>query len=244
MRKLLSIVCAVLLLLIVFLSAYGGFVALPEYWTGLAVGLTLIAIGGLSWGWKPEIERWLKERHIEEPQIRLIQHDFINTTRPFVKFDFEIIAGQLPIEALEVQVAYGYPNPLRWVNLDLREYSFTEAETGKKDEPVQRMSLLRNDVKKFTFVTAWCKDKKARIQATMRTIDSDSTLPANFKKISYLPWLRFYVRFIGLQKVIQKEYLIDYNEPPWGLSRTPIRLVEVDSDRGQELIANEKKEYG
>ncbi len=227
---------------------------MPEYWTQLAVGLTLAAIGVLYWGWKPEIERWFKERQntslaIEEPQIHLNQHDFVNGENPLVKFDYEIRASQIPIDTLEVQVAYGYPDPLRWANLDLREYSFTEAETGKTGEPVQRISLLRHDVKRFTFVTIWYKDKKAKIRATMRTMDSASMVPVDFKKIPWLPWLRFYVRFIGLQKIIQKEYMIDYNEPPWEIgsnipSKRPVELVEADSDRGRELIAAEEREYG
>jgi len=46
-----------------------GVVALPEYWTQLAVGLTLAGIGVLSWGFKPRIGRWIKQRRALERVI-------------------------------------------------------------------------------------------------------------------------------------------------------------------------------
>jgi len=62
MRKLLSVLFVLLLLVFVFLLAHMGLVALLDYWTGLAVALTLTAMGVLYWGWKPEINRSIRKR--------------------------------------------------------------------------------------------------------------------------------------------------------------------------------------
>lgn len=67
MRKPLSVIFALVPLILVALLAYWGLVALVEYWTQLAVGLTLLAVGVLYWGWKSEIDRWFAEKRSSEP---------------------------------------------------------------------------------------------------------------------------------------------------------------------------------
>ena len=57
-----SLVVAVLLFLIVIYLYSYGFIALLDYWTGLAVALTATALGILYWGFKPRISELFKEK--------------------------------------------------------------------------------------------------------------------------------------------------------------------------------------
>lgn len=67
MRKPLSVIFALVPLIFVALLAHWSLVVLVEYWTQLAVGLTLLSVGVLYWGWKPEIDRWFAEKRSSEP---------------------------------------------------------------------------------------------------------------------------------------------------------------------------------
>jgi len=58
MRKPLSIVTAVLLVLPVTYLIREGYLDLTQFFTQLAVGLLLMAVGILYWGFRPEIQRW------------------------------------------------------------------------------------------------------------------------------------------------------------------------------------------
>jgi len=62
MRTPISIIVAVVLLVFVGYLAYSGRIALLDYWTGLAVALTGIALGILYWGFKPQIDRFFNEK--------------------------------------------------------------------------------------------------------------------------------------------------------------------------------------
>jgi hypothetical protein len=55
LRKPLSIIGALVLFGLVVVFQHQGLILLREFWTELAVGLTLVGIGILYWGWKPEI---------------------------------------------------------------------------------------------------------------------------------------------------------------------------------------------
>lgn len=59
MRRTLSIVGAVILILFAAYLIITGNVALPEFWTQVAGGLVIAAIGLLGWGFKPDIYRFL-----------------------------------------------------------------------------------------------------------------------------------------------------------------------------------------
>lgn len=60
MRKTLSIVVSLIVFGFVVWLILAGSVNLPMYWTEVAAGLTLIGIGVLYWGFKPDIVRWIK----------------------------------------------------------------------------------------------------------------------------------------------------------------------------------------
>lgn len=62
LRKVLSIAGAVAILAFVGFLIYTGSVSMPDYWTGVAVGLTLVAFGIIYWGFKPEIHRLIKAK--------------------------------------------------------------------------------------------------------------------------------------------------------------------------------------
>jgi hypothetical protein len=70
MRKPLSVIFALVPLIFVALLAYWSLVILVEYWTQLAVGLTLLAVGIIYWGWKPEVDQWFAEKGSSKPDRR------------------------------------------------------------------------------------------------------------------------------------------------------------------------------
>jgi len=62
MRKFLSVLGAFILLSFVGYLIYLGAVVLLDFWTGLAIALTLTALGILYWGFKPEVDRLAKRK--------------------------------------------------------------------------------------------------------------------------------------------------------------------------------------
>jgi len=62
MRRGTSIIVAAMLFLFVAYLAYSGSIIFPDYWTALAVALTVSALGILYWGFKPRIDRSLKHK--------------------------------------------------------------------------------------------------------------------------------------------------------------------------------------
>lgn len=65
MHKPLATIGAISTGIVVLLVIWLGKVNLPEYWTQLAVALTVLAIGMLGWGWKDEIEEWINSQHAQ-----------------------------------------------------------------------------------------------------------------------------------------------------------------------------------
>jgi hypothetical protein len=62
MREGISIAVASAFFILVAYLVFSGSVILSDFWTGLAVGLTLIALGVLYWGFKPQINRSFMEK--------------------------------------------------------------------------------------------------------------------------------------------------------------------------------------
>lgn len=60
MRTKISIIVATVLIIFVIYFAYSGNIALSDFWTQLAVALTIIALSILYWGFRPQIERFLR----------------------------------------------------------------------------------------------------------------------------------------------------------------------------------------
>jgi hypothetical protein len=73
MRKPLSVFSAAVLFLVVCVLVFWRLIVLPDYWKQLAVALTLLSIGILYWGWRPEINRKLAERN--EPKLTIAPAD-------------------------------------------------------------------------------------------------------------------------------------------------------------------------
>jgi hypothetical protein len=179
-----------------------------------------------------------------EPRILLNENTFL--LPPIIRFDFEIRAGEEKIDALEVQVGHGHSgSPIEWVNVDLRQYDFEEVEKGKAGDPIKRISLLSHDIQRFTFVTFYVITP-AEIRFTMRTLDPNKQ--KKFTKLLWItPFFEVYARFVGLTKEVVKRYVVVYNKPPWGLNSSTgwanphVELVEADSDRGKQLLAEWEK---
>jgi hypothetical protein len=62
MRTLISIIAAVCIFIFVAILVNSGNVVLPDYWTALAVGLTIAALTVLVWGQKPRIMKFIMEK--------------------------------------------------------------------------------------------------------------------------------------------------------------------------------------
>jgi hypothetical protein len=73
MRKLLSVVGAIVFFFLVGLLIYQGGVNLSDYSTQLAVLLTTLGIGVLAWGFKPEIANLVKGKKRKPTRPKLIQ---------------------------------------------------------------------------------------------------------------------------------------------------------------------------
>jgi hypothetical protein len=180
------------------------------------------------------------EETSEDLRILLNENTFL--LPPIIRFDFELRAGKEPIGALEIQVGHGHSgSPTEWVNLDLRQYDFQEVEKGKVGEPIKRISLLGHDIQRITFVTFYVVTP-TEIRFTMRTFDPNKQ--RNYTKLLWAtPFFEVYARFVGLTKEVQKRYVVVYNKPPWGVdtktgwSNPHVELVEADSTRGKELLA-------
>jgi len=78
MRFKISIIVSTILFVSVIYLAYSGKIALLDYWTGLAIFLTSIAIGVLYWGFKPYIKRSFEKTSIQDSK---------KESAPFVKMD-------------------------------------------------------------------------------------------------------------------------------------------------------------
>jgi hypothetical protein len=61
MRRLVSIVIAVILFLIIIYLAVSGYIVMSDFWTGLSIALIPIALAILFWGFKPQIYGFLKK---------------------------------------------------------------------------------------------------------------------------------------------------------------------------------------
>lgn len=62
MRATISVIVALVIFIIVAYLAYSGGVVMPDYWTGLTVALTVVALSVLLWGFKPRIYQPFKEK--------------------------------------------------------------------------------------------------------------------------------------------------------------------------------------
>jgi len=91
MRKIFSVLGALILLSFVSYLICSGSVILPDYWTEVAVALTMMAIGLLVWGFKPEIMRLVKgKKSREKPTIAVdvgrsidLEHDLTSFDKTF-----------------------------------------------------------------------------------------------------------------------------------------------------------------
>ena len=66
MREKISVLFAFLLFLVVLFLISSGRVILPDYWTGLAVGLSIALLGVLYYGFKPRINQFLKKTPLKQ----------------------------------------------------------------------------------------------------------------------------------------------------------------------------------
>ncbi|MGA2784266.1 MAG: hypothetical protein ABSF09_06185 [Candidatus Bathyarchaeia archaeon] len=212
---------------------------MSDYFTQLAVGLTFAGISLLCWGWKVEIYQFIKG----EPQFFILksfeQRGFQNSFA--IRFEYAVKTSKTSIDGLEARVHAGYGHQssgLYWANLDLREYEQNEAITGKDGEPVSRLSFLRHDLKHFTLVTFVLTPKEGGIErrAIIRVVDpSKQSRYGDINFGSLYP--RIWVRFAGLPEKFEKEYVVVYNDPPWRLVDEAVELLESDSERAKQLIA-------
>jgi hypothetical protein len=62
MRKWISTVGIIIILVFVGALAFGGLVVLPDFWTSIAVGLFFVVFPLFYWGWTPQITRWFEEK--------------------------------------------------------------------------------------------------------------------------------------------------------------------------------------
>ncbi len=154
-----------------------------------------------------------------EPELEVSihkHHDVSGFPKSFIdKFDFEVITSEKKVDALEVQVAIGYASPIKWVNLDLREYQTTEVDSGKSGEPTKRLSLLSHDSKRFTLITFFF-DAKEGIDRTVTIKTSDPTEQEELDRMRFSFPPTIYVRFAGLEKELERRYIVVFNKPPWG----------------------------
>lgn len=163
-----------------------------------------------------------------------------------MKFNYVVKTSKASIEGLELHVAsgWGHPSGQTWANLDMREYDYNEAITGKSGEPVSQLSFLSHDSKEFTFVTFVLVPKEGKIErrATIRVVDPSKQWhyeDMDFKGL----YPRIWIRFIGLPEKLEKEYVIVYNDPPWGRGayHESVELLEADSERAKRLVAESEK---
>jgi len=94
MRKVLSVISAVALFLIVGWLIYSGTAILTDFWTELAVGLTLLVFGILYWGFKPEIIRLVKGKK-EEPDV-LIKENSLH----FNKYPYLLVSSSRRVQPM------------------------------------------------------------------------------------------------------------------------------------------------
>lgn len=207
--------------------------------------MVAIAILGLTTGWS-------RVRNIGKKELDVKLSAFFDLKDEVIsRIDFRVEAGHQDV-AFEVQVGYGYGVPVQWATLDLRQYAIPEVQQGKVGSPNRRLSLVRHKITKFTFVTVWNKGRRAVI----RTVEPD--IQPIFKDIrlgSMYP--EIYARFVGLSKVIEKKYVVVFNQPPFLVAKRepdgaikqirtkePVLFVPADSRRGKELIRKREASLG
>ncbi len=239
MRKRLAVFLASVCFFVVILLASQGGVRLLDYFTQLAVGITLAGGSILCWGWKDEIYGFIRGKPRIFIQKHLEQRGFQNSFA--MRFDYAVMTSKSSIDGLEVhvQAGYGHPSSLHWANLDLREYEQNEAITGKKGESVSRLSFLRHDLKYFTFITFVLSPKEGGVdrRAFIRVVDPSKQWHYEDMDFRSL-YPRIWVRFVGLSEKLEKEYVVVYNDPPWRSAYDEaVELLEADSERAKQLIA-------
>jgi hypothetical protein len=71
MRRVVSIIVAVILFLLIVCLAFSGSIVWSDYFTGLAIALTTIILGVLYWGFKPQIHGFFKKNEkLERAEIK------------------------------------------------------------------------------------------------------------------------------------------------------------------------------
>jgi hypothetical protein len=135
MRKPLAVIFAFVPLILVALLAYWGLVTLVEYWTQLAVGLTLLSVGVLYWGWKPEIDRWFVEKRSSEPDR---EPEITLRLQPTLRNKLETLHSKL------TDTTIGIPTlAISWFESDIERMGYLKALQDLSPELVASFNEMR-----------------------------------------------------------------------------------------------------
>lgn len=81
MRRLVSVVIAIAIFIVILYVASSGSIVWPDYWTGLAVALTVAMLGVLYWGFKLQIKKtFTKTSSQKDKEITPIPEEKISLT--------------------------------------------------------------------------------------------------------------------------------------------------------------------
>jgi hypothetical protein len=138
MRKLLSVIFALVPLIFVTLLAYWGLVTLVEYWTQLAVGLTLLAVPIIYWGWKPEIDRWFAEKRSSEPDRQL---ESTLHLQPNLRNKLETLHAKLTEDPENTGAAISHA--ISWFESDIERSGYLRAVQDLSPELVASLNEMK-----------------------------------------------------------------------------------------------------
>jgi hypothetical protein len=136
MRKPLSVIFALVPLIFVALLAYWSLVILVEYWTQLAVGLTLLSVGILYWGWKPEIDRWFAEKRSSGPDR---QPEITLHLQPTLRNKLETLHSKLT----DTTIPHIPTLAISWFESDIERMGYLKALQDLSPELVASFNEMR-----------------------------------------------------------------------------------------------------
>ena len=179
MRKPLAVIFAFVPLIFVALLAYWSLVVLVEYWTQLAVGLTLLAVGILYWGWKPEIDRWFAEKRSSEPDR---QPEITLHLQPTLRNKLETLHSKLTDTTIDVPTL-----AISWFESDIERMGYLKALQDLSPELVASfnemrklvMDLMPNENNPITH-------KEAREQLGDKEYERQASSPSRTVNVSWI----------------------------------------------------------
>jgi hypothetical protein len=135
MRKPLSVIFALLPLIFVALLAHWSLVILVEYWTQLAVGLTLLSVGIIYWGWKPEVDRWFADKR--SPKLDRQPESTLHL-QPNLRNKLETLHSKLTDTTIDVPTL-----AISWFESDIERTGYLKALQDSSPELVASFNEMR-----------------------------------------------------------------------------------------------------